>query len=82
MKIQKGMTYHILELPDGIIITYDRVPPGRSAIALVKADLTDLIAYQHRYLLARESGLNLNDAHKAALADAVVINPPQPGVVN
>ena len=66
MKITKGQNYQFLELERGLIITYANAPVRPPAALLIEADVFDLAAYLVRYLTAREEGLNLGDAHKAA----------------
>lgn len=72
MKPKKGQTYKLIELSGGFYIGNPDVEfPHPMAQPLVIADRTDLVNYFARYLEARESGMNLADAHDAVLKDAV-----------
>lgn len=77
MNMTKGQAYVLVEVGSGMLIMQpsQQMPLNVKTEKLVQADAHDLVSYLIRYLLARESGLNLVDAHKAALADAVVIRP-------
>lgn len=76
MNITKGQSYKLIETPFGLIVTNpNQVLPNLPLQQLVQADSRDLVEYLWRYLQARESGLDWQEAHKAALADAVILPP-------
>lgn len=82
MNITKGQSYKLIELTGGFVIAApgQPLPPTPGAHTLVQADARDLVEYLWRYLSAREQGMNLKEAHDAALADAVIL-PPAGGIM-
>ena len=72
MKITEGMSYMLTEIGSGFVIHPQSVnlKGDPSAEALVLADRENLIEYLNHYLMAREAGKPLKEAHDLALQAA------------